>query len=134
VSIYKELIKNFSYHGIKPIGYIATEDDTKNGLSKWLQCLGTIRDLPAVIDRMQISQVIIAVEKNQSRTAEEIFNTLIEKEVEIKIAPDMIDIISGSVKTNNILGATLIDLQNNLLPYWQQNIKRLFDICFQSPA
>jgi lipopolysaccharide/colanic/teichoic acid biosynthesis glycosyltransferase len=42
----------------------------------------------------------------------------------------MIDIISGSVKTNNVFGATLIDLENELLPFWQQNIKRLFDICF----
>ena len=42
----------------------------------------------------------------------------------------MIDILSGSVKTNNVFGATLIDLQTNLLPFWQQNIKRVFDLVF----
>ena len=42
----------------------------------------------------------------------------------------MIDILSGSVKTNNVFGATLIDLKTNLLPFWQQNIKRVFDLLF----
>jgi exopolysaccharide biosynthesis polyprenyl glycosylphosphotransferase len=128
--IYKELIKNFSYLGFKPIGYLSTQDESKNGLAKYLNCLGSINDLNNVIDQENIDQVIISVDKKQYQDAEIIINTLIEKEVHIKIAPNMIDIISGSVKTNNVFGATLIDLENELLPFWQQNIKRLFDICF----
>lgn len=130
VSIYKELIKNFSYLGLKPIGYLNINDDTKNGLSKYLKCLGTINELHAIIEHEKIDQVILSVEKNQYQEAEKIINALIEKEVHIKIAPSMIDILSGSVKTNNVFGATLIDLENELLSYWQQNIKRLFDIGF----
>jgi exopolysaccharide biosynthesis polyprenyl glycosylphosphotransferase len=128
--IYKELIKNFSYLGFKPIGYLSTQDESKNGLAKYLNCLGNVSDLNHVIDQENIDQVIISVDKKQYQDAEIIINTLIEKEVHIKIAPNMIDIISGSVKTNNVFGATLIDLENELLPFWQQNIKRLFDICF----
>jgi exopolysaccharide biosynthesis polyprenyl glycosylphosphotransferase len=128
--IYKELIKNFSYLGFKPIGYLSTQDESKNGLAKYLNCLGNVSDLNNVIDQENIDQVIISVDKKQYQDAEIIINTLIEKEVHIKIAPNMIDIISGSVKTNNVFGATLIDLENELLPFWQQNIKRLFDICF----
>jgi polysaccharide biosynthesis protein PslA len=129
-TIYKEIIKNFSYLGFKPIGYLASRDDSKNGLSKYLKCLGNVSDLNRVIDEEKIDQVIISVEKKQYLEAELIINALIEKEVHIKIAPNMIDIISGSVKTNNVFGATLIDLENELLPHWQQNIKRLFDISF----
>jgi lipopolysaccharide/colanic/teichoic acid biosynthesis glycosyltransferase len=44
----------------------------------------------------------------------------------------MIDILAGSVRTNNVFGATLISLQKDLLPFWQQNIKRLFDIVFSA--
>jgi lipopolysaccharide/colanic/teichoic acid biosynthesis glycosyltransferase len=39
-----------------------------------------------------------------------------------------LDILSGSVKTSNVLGAVLIDLKTSLMPLWQQNIKRLLDI------
>lgn len=130
VSIYKELIKNFSYLGLKPIGFINISEETKNGLSKYLKCLGTANELLSIIEQEKINQVILSVEKNQFQEAEKIINLLIEKEVHIKIAPSMIDILSGSVKTNNVFGATLIDLENELLSYWQKNIKRLFDIGF----
>jgi exopolysaccharide biosynthesis polyprenyl glycosylphosphotransferase len=130
VIIYKELIKNFAYLGFKPIGYLALPDDSINGLNRYLNCLGSVSGLNEVIDKENIDQVIISVDKKQYHEAEKIIHTLIEKEVHIKIAPNMIDILSGSVKTNNVFGATLIDLENELLPYWQQNIKRLFDISF----
>ena len=130
VSIYKELIKNFSYLGLKPIGFLNANDENKNGLSKYLNCLGNVNDLSAIIENEKIDQVILSFEENQYQEAETIINVLIEKEVHIKIAPSMIDILSGSVKTNNVFGATLIDLENDLLSYWQQNIKRLFDIGF----
>ncbi|MEY2903317.1 MAG: hypothetical protein RLY89_2423 [Bacteroidota bacterium] len=130
MSCYKELIKNFHYLGLKPIGYLQTPEESKNGLGKYIECLGNTNELLSVIDVKKIDQVIIALDKNQYQLAESLINLLIEKPVDIKLAPSMIDILSGSVKTNNVFGATLIDLQTNLLPFWQQNIKRLFDLLF----
>lgn len=127
---YKELIKNFHYLGLKPIGFLQSPEETKNGLGKYIDCLGNTNDLLKVIDANQIDQVIIALDKQQYQLAESLINLLIEKPVDIKLAPSMIDILSGSVKTNNVFGATLIDLQTNLLPFWQQNIKRVFDLVF----
>lgn len=128
---YNELIKNFHYLGLKPIGFLQTPEDTKNnGLGKYIDCLGYTNDLIKVIDANKIDQVIIVLEKKQYQLAESLINQLIEKPVDIKLAPSMIDILSGSVKTNNVFGATLIDLQTNLLPFWQQNIKRVFDLVF----
>ena len=46
----------------------------------------------------------------------------------IKIQANTLDILSGSVKTSNVLGAVLIDLHTGLMPEWQQNIKRVIDI------
>jgi exopolysaccharide biosynthesis polyprenyl glycosylphosphotransferase len=59
---------------------------------------------------------------------ESVITRLSEKDVEIKIHPDTLDILSGSVKTNNVLGAALIDLKTGLMPDWQQHIKRLIDV------
>ncbi len=47
----------------------------------------------------------------------------------IKITADTVDIISGAVKTNDVLGTPLIDLHSGLLPLWKQNFKRMIDIC-----
>ena len=68
------------------------------------------------------------MEKSEYSLLENIINRLREKDVEIKIQPDTLDILSGSVKTNNILGAPLIDLKTDLMPEWQQHIKRLLDV------
>jgi exopolysaccharide biosynthesis polyprenyl glycosylphosphotransferase len=48
--------------------------------------------------------------------------------VEVKILPDTLDILSGSIRTSNVMGALLIDLRTALMPEWQQNIKRLVDV------
>ena len=128
--IYKELIKNFKYLGLKPIGFISSDEEKKNGLSKNITYLGQLKDIIQIINNNKIDQVIIALDKTHNLQAEQLINLLIEQEVTIKIAPNMIDILSGSVRTNNVFGATLIDLQTELLPFWQQNIKRLFDIFF----
>ena len=64
----------------------------------------------------------------QSWQLETIINRLSDKDVEIKIQPSRLDILSGSVKTSSVMGAALIDLQTGLMPEWQLNIKRLVDI------
>ncbi|HET9434130.1 MAG TPA: exopolysaccharide biosynthesis polyprenyl glycosylphosphotransferase, partial [Chitinophagaceae bacterium] len=70
----------------------------------------------------------IALEKNEQNGMEKIINRLSEKDVEIKIQPNTLDILSGSVKTSNVFGAVLIDLKTGLMPDWQQNIKQVLDI------
>ena len=90
--------------------------------------LGRLDHLEKVIDENNVKQVVIALEKSEHSGMEKIINRLSEKDVEIKILPDTLDILSGSVKTNNVFGAVLIDLQTGLMPVWQQNIKQVLDI------
>lgn len=40
----------------------------------------------------------------------------------------MYDILSGSVKMNNIFGVVLIDVNPEVMPVWQQAIKRFLDV------
>jgi len=132
--VYREVNKNFIYLGYKIIGFITVDDVMKNGLNKLLPSLGAIDDLDKVIDNSRIQQVIIALDSKDKELIESMVNKLAEKDVEIKIAPSTLDIISGSVKTSNVFGATLIDIQNSLLPLWQQNIKRVIDVLFSFTA
>ncbi len=85
-------------------------------------------DLSIAWIKQHIDQVIIALEKPHSNQVESIVNRLARYDVEIKLAPDTIDILAGSVKTSNVLGVALIDINTGLMPRWQQNLKRAFDI------
>lgn len=125
---YYELTKNYRYLGFKPVGFLATSN--KNGLSKHLPFLGNLQDLLPTIEQQKISNVIIALDKTHQTQTEEIITQLSLKNVEIKLVPDVLDIVTGSVKTSNVFGANLIELHTNPMAFWQYNIKRLIDILF----
>ena len=126
---YNELQKNFTYLGYKLIGFVSNGNN-KNGLNKYLPSLGDLNDVAKIIDEKNIANVIIALDKSQKNITEEIINRLALKDVEIKLVPDALDILSGSVKTSNVFGATLIDLDTSPLQLWQHNVKRLIDVLF----
>ncbi|MBS1654377.1 MAG: sugar transferase [Bacteroidetes bacterium] len=126
--IFKETEKQLHQEGYRYIGFIATDANGKNGISKFLDNLGLLNDLEKIIDKYSIHQVVLAMEKSEHTLLEETINRLSEKDVQLKIIPDTLDILSGSVKTSNVLGTVLIDLKTGLMPEWQQNIKRLVDV------
>jgi polysaccharide biosynthesis protein PslA len=128
IRIYKETEKNLHDGGYRYAGFVTPDSNGKNGIHKLIPKLGTIEQLEEIIDKNNIQQVVLAMEKSEQSLLESIINRLSEKDVEIKIQPNTLDILSGSVKTNNVMGAALIDLQTGLMPEWQQNIKRLLDV------
>ena len=130
IRIYKETEKNLLDGGYRYTGFITPNNNGKNGIDKFIPKLGTIDQLEKVIDDNNIKQVVLTMERSEQTLLESIINRLSEKDVEIKIQPNILDILSGSVKTSNVLGAPLIDLKTGLMPEWQQNVKRLMDIIF----
>ena len=128
IRIYKETEKSQHNDGYRYAGFVTPDNNGKNGIHKFIPKLGTIDQLEKIIDENNIRQVVLAMEKSEQPLLETIINRLSEKDVEIKIQPNILDILSGSVKTNNVLGAPLIDLKTGLMPEWQQNIKRLIDV------
>jgi lipopolysaccharide/colanic/teichoic acid biosynthesis glycosyltransferase len=49
-------------------------------------------------------------------------------DVALKMVPGTLDILSGSVRTSNVLGTAFIDIRTDLLPAWQQHAKRAIDL------
>lgn len=128
IRIFKQTEKNLLDGGYRYIGFVTPDINGKNGIHRFIPKLGTVDKLEKIIDENQIRQVVLAMERSEQSLLENIINRLSEKDVEIKIQPNTLDILSGSVKTSNVMGAALIDLQTGLMPEWQQNIKRLIDV------
>jgi len=129
--IFKQTEKNLLDGGYRYVGFVTTDISSgKNGphsMQKLMPKLGTVDDLEKIIESNQIRLVVLAMERSQQTYLENIIARLSEKDVEVKVQPDTFDILSGSVKTSNVMGAALIDLQTGLMPEWQQNIKRVID-------
>jgi polysaccharide biosynthesis protein PslA len=128
MKIYSETENKFRNSGYRYTGFVPVSSKTKNGIRKHIPELGTIDQLEKIVDDRQIQQVVIALQKSEKNNLEKIIERLSEKDVNIKILPDTLDILSGSVKTSNVFGAVLIDLKTGLMPEWQQNIKQVLDI------
>jgi exopolysaccharide biosynthesis polyprenyl glycosylphosphotransferase len=120
----REGLRNAGYHYT---GFVSTAPET-NGISAYLPRQGSINDIERLIDEQHIHLVVIAMERSEKKEVENIINVLSEKDVEVKIVPDILDILSGSVKTSSVFGAVLSDIKTGLMPQWQQNIKRVIDV------
>lgn len=128
INIYNETKKHLEIEGYRYCGFIPIENNLKTPLQKPIKMLGLVDEMETLIDQHHVHQVVLAFNNQQAEMQENIIKRLSEKDVEIKMQPNFLDILSGSVKTSNILGAVLIDIKTGLMPEWQQHIKRLIDV------
>ena len=131
---YHEFSKTSNQSGFRIIGFFNINGKNGFNLPDSITKYDTSRTLPRIIKEEKIEEVIIAVDKNERQLLTKILQDLSDKEVNIKITPDTVDIISGALQTNNVMGVPLIDIHSGLLPTWQQNIKRTFDLLFSVSA
>ncbi|MBL7735379.1 MAG: sugar transferase [Chitinophagaceae bacterium] len=125
--IYEETKQELASAGYHYTGFVANKGEA-NPVREWLPEYGSLEDLDKVIDRNDIRLVVIAMEKNEKSGVEKIVQSLSDKDVEVGIAPDALDILSGAVRTSNVYGAALATVKSGLMPEWQQNIKRVMDV------
>ena len=128
LQLYESIINNKEKSGYKICGFIKPENSNSDMPGGNNQLLGSISDLSSVIDKFKIKEVIIALEKKEKKELENILQLLSEKEVNVRMVPDKLDILSGAVRTSNVMGIPFIELHLGLMEAWQQNIKRLIDI------
>ncbi len=126
--LYHSVNSNKEKTGYQIRGFVSVKTIDKKELSDIIPFLGNIAGIKNVIDQHAIHEVIIALQHNERDQLEKILQALAEKEVNVKMMPDKVDILSGSVRTTNVMGTPLIDIHTGLMNPWQQNIKRLVDI------
>ena len=128
LGLFHSIIDNSEKTGYHLCGFVSLPNEDQSSLNQYIPNLGQPHEAKNIIDKYQIHEVIIAVENDQRNGIEHILQDLGEKEVNIKIIPNKMDILTGAVRTSNIMGVPLIELHNGLMQPWQENIKRLLDI------
>ena len=134
VELYKSITNNIEKTGYRICGFVNVSSGTKGKLADYTKHLGSLNESGAVIDLYNVKEVIIAIEQDEKAELEKILQTLNEKEVNVKMMPDKIDILSGAVRTSNVMGTPLIEIHLGLMEAWQQNIKRLIDVVVSAGA
>lgn len=114
-------------------GFIITDFINLNGKKinlpgKNINLYSSAENIATIIEEENIEEIIIAVDENDRKIITQIMQKLSNKNVNIKITPDTLDILSGALLNSNVMGVPLIDVHFGEMPLWQQNIKRLADI------
>ncbi len=128
LSIFHDIENQEKSSGNKFIGFLNVFDYDSYKIKDFLPHLGNYKDLKRIIHEYEVMEVIIAIERSERKTIEDIITLLEDQDVIIKVIPDMQDILLGSVKMSSVFHTPLIQITSDLLPDWQQSIKRLLDI------
>ncbi len=128
LELFKEIEGQKYSSGNKLVGFTHVQKAKEYLLDDYLPHLGNCVDLRATIKSNNIEEVIIAVESSEHNSLGTIITELEGLDVIIKVIPDMYDILSGSVKMSSIFGTPLIIITKDIMPTWQQSVKRMIDV------
>lgn len=128
LGLFEELASQSKSSGFKVLGFVHINGNHDHLLEEKTQHLGHFKDVHTIIKQHEVEEVIIALETSEHDKIGRIVNELEGTQVSIKIIPDMYDILSGQVKMSSIFGAPLIEITKEIMPPWQQTLKRLIDI------
>ncbi len=134
ISIYNEIESQPKSAFNKFVGFVHAVEYPSYKLEKHIPNLGHFSNLRHLITEMNIEEVIIATERSEHSTIEQIISEIEDTDVLIKVIPDMQDFLLGTVKTTSIYQTPLIQVSFDFMPPWQYNLKRFLDIVLSALA
>ncbi|MEY4703197.1 MAG: hypothetical protein RIR96_1094 [Bacteroidota bacterium] len=132
VAFYQDFTKNPENKTHRIVGCIVFEqygsgDDSSREINLNVQQFD-VNNIQKTIEAHKIEEIIIIPGKKERDVLTKVLKQTGHLDVNIKIAPDAADILSGIIHTENVMATPLIEAHTGNLPLWQQNIKRLFDV------
>ncbi|MDD3653289.1 MAG: nucleoside-diphosphate sugar epimerase/dehydratase [Desulfotomaculaceae bacterium] len=95
---------------LRPVGFIDDSDFKQNMKLLGLPVVGKREDIPAVVDRYGVEEIIIAIPSASSKTIRELVNISRNTPVRLKITPSVFDYIEGKVNLGKIRDVEVEDL------------------------
>ena len=128
VAIYKEISEQEKPTGQRFVGYVSVCDVPQRPLDAYLKHLGPVKDIVDIVKKHDVEEVIIAIERSEKDCMNNILPVINLTKAEVEIIPEMQDLVFGNVRQSAIWRAPLVQVSPELMPIWQQIVKRLFDI------
>ena len=124
-------LQSVSWTGIQTVGYV--EDDPGRCPTD-LPVVGTVADLPALVERHHIEHVFIALPLNRYADARRVFDGLSQTVVDVRLIADVPVLAGLALTTTTLHGLTVIGLRES--PHHGLNVivKRAMDVVLASVA
>ncbi len=128
MELFREIELNGHSAGTQIVGYVNGNSKKEHLLDGMTRHLGPTSNVSNVVKENQIEEVIIALDTTERTVINNIVNNLCDSNVVIKAIPDIQDILVGQVRMESIFGTPLIQITHELMPVWQENLKRILDV------
>ena len=114
--------------GYNIVGVVSGHNRAKGNLVG-IPVIGTYADIPTVIDRCLVEQVIIALPDAQRIELVDLITMCQRGSVDIKVYPDMFAYMAGDLNVDELGGTPLITVRDIALRGWKLSLKRGLDVC-----
>lgn len=130
VGIFEDINKSYETLGLRFLAYISI-DENRNEFGNKLRYMGQLENLKKIISRCHIEQVVIALETEDHSNVQEVLFLLEDvKNIRISIIADIHKYLIGTIRVNHSFDIPLLDINQDLMPEWQSNLKRISDVVF----
>lgn len=128
VDVYLDILNQKKSNGFEILGFINVQRKKHYQLQDHLPHLGGYENMESIIQDRKVEEVIIAMDPSEHQKIGGIVNRLSLLDVRISAIPSITDILTGKVKSTTIFGTPLLEVNQEVMPAWQQNVKQLMDI------
>jgi len=99
-----------------------------------LPVLGTVNDLPQIIEAHQVNEVIIGLPEATHQELVDIISQCEREKVSIRVFPDVFQIMAAEVTISDLGGLPLLTIRDVALRGWKLTLKRMVDVVGSSIA
>jgi len=123
-----EMIGKYHQLGYKILGFVSMDE----GNFIKVGTLGNLVNIPDIIKKNEVTEILIALEPKEKEKLIDVIRYCTEEKVNMKILPDMYEIVSGMARTNQIYGVPLIEVMPDIMSPAGKLTKRIIDVVVSS--
>lgn len=116
--------------GYDVIGFIRADDDPENGKVAPIPVLGHENELIKIITSHKISTIVVSFANPDQGRLMDVTTMVNGYPVDIKVIPDLSEIVQGFVRTQQIAGLPLVSIHPVYNSFYMKFIKRVLDRIF----
>ena len=110
IAIVREMRADARTLAYDPVAFVDDDPDKRQVRVDGVPVAGTIDDIPALLERLEIDEVLLAISQAPGRTVRRIVETCHDRRIVFKTVPSVGDLIDGRISVNRIREVRIDDL------------------------
>jgi len=116
-----------NYYGMKIVGFLDDSIEKDTDVFKGIMCLGKVDELKEHVGRLNVDEIIIAVDNIDYENLMNLIDTCNKLEKTVKLTSELFNIVPEKIVTETYSGIPVVDISPRINKNLNYIYKRLFD-------